>query len=356
VEERRLHLEAAHGSLFDYCVRQLHMSEDEACRRIDLARLARKFPALLPLLARGELTLSSALALKPVLTTENHLELLSAARHQSIRQTRELVAARFPSPDVPTTLRKLPEPKPAPIPARSEPAAPSASSPRATAPAPAAPTDPADLTRPELLPPDLPPSVPASRPAPPRHRIEPIAAQRYKLQLTIDAALKGQLETARDLLRHSEPSGDFALVLSRALELLIADLLRRRFGVGTSRKAAGQRASEKTPAAAVSQAAAPPPTSPGASPAYVPHATRRAVLERDGLACTWIDADGTRCNSRAWLELDHRHPRGKGGRSEVENLRLLCRAHNQLAAEHAYGRAYLDRAKANQRLERPTPS
>ena len=76
VEERRIPLEAAHGSLFDYCVRKLGMSEDEACRRIDLARLARKFPALFPLLASGELSLSTALVLKPALTPDNQLELI----------------------------------------------------------------------------------------------------------------------------------------------------------------------------------------------------------------------------------------------------------------------------------------
>ncbi|HEU4581568.1 MAG TPA: hypothetical protein VFS67_25090 [Polyangiaceae bacterium] len=168
------------------------MSEDEACRRIDLARLARRFPALFPPLAGGELTLSGALALKHVLTAENHLKLIAAARHKSIQQTRELVAARFPSPDVPTTLRKLPEPRPAPAaqpePSLAEPLLaapiPPAESPRIDAPALAPPADAAARPQPHLLPPHLPwpnvpPSVP-SRPAPPRHRIEPIAAQRYK--------------------------------------------------------------------------------------------------------------------------------------------------------------------------------
>ena len=89
------------------------MSEDEACRRIDLARLARRFPALFPLLASADITLSAALVLKPVLTSDNQLELLDAARGKSIQQTRELVAARFPSPDVPTSIRKLPGSKPA---------------------------------------------------------------------------------------------------------------------------------------------------------------------------------------------------------------------------------------------------
>ena len=38
VEERRLHLEAACPSLYQFCVRKLGMSEDEACRRIHAAR------------------------------------------------------------------------------------------------------------------------------------------------------------------------------------------------------------------------------------------------------------------------------------------------------------------------------
>ncbi|HEU4578092.1 MAG TPA: HNH endonuclease signature motif containing protein [Polyangiaceae bacterium] len=70
------------------------------------------------------------------------------------------------------------------------------------------------------------------------------------------------------------------------------------------------------------------------------------VLERDGLACSWVNVDGTRCASRAWLEIDHRHPRAKGGGSEADNLRILCRAHNQLAAELEYGRAHMDGVRA----------
>jgi len=338
VEERRLHLEAAYSSLFDYCVRQLHMSEDEACRRIDLARLARRFPKLFPLLASGEITLSAALVLKSVLTDDNHGELIEAARRKSIRETRELVATRFPSPDVPSTIRKLPEAKTPAPPPLAAPVAPlfaapitSCAPPHLHAPAASAPVDPPR--------PVLPPSAP-SRSLQSAHRIEPLAAERYKLQLTIDADLRRQLETARDLLRHSNPGGDLAPILSRALDLLIAELLRQRFGAAARRKAS--RAST---------------TTRPSSSSHVPSATRRAVLERDGLACTWVNANGTRCNAQAWLELDHRHPRGKGGGSDTENIRVLCRAHNHLAAEQAYGRAHIERAKAARRAHgRRTPS
>ena len=356
------------------------MSEDEACRRIDLARLARRFPALFPLLASADITLSAALVLKPVLTSDNQLELLDAARGKSIQQTRELVAARFPSPDVPTSIRKLPGSKPASAPAPgAEPIAPlfapaiataaSCTPARVDAPAPSAP---AVLQQPVQL-----PSLPVpSPPKPPRDRIEPLAAERYKLQLTIDATLKSQLETARHLLRHAHPAGDFAPILSRALELLIADLLRHRFGVAKPPKAARPKkptpqkdpaSASSTSATSASPASASPPSPSASSPsapaspprfrsAHIAHSVRRAVVDRDGLACSWVDANGTRCNSQAWLELDHLHPRGKGGGSEEENIRVLCRAHNHLAAERAYGRAHIDRAKAKRRaLERRAP-
>jgi hypothetical protein len=39
------------------------------------------------------------------------------------------------------------------------------------------------------------------------------------------------------LMRHAHPSGDFGLIIGRALELLIQDLMKRRFGAGARRKA-----------------------------------------------------------------------------------------------------------------------
>lgn len=67
------------------------------------------------------------------------------------------------------------------------------------------------------------------------------------------------------------------------------------------------------------------------------------MLERDGLRRTWVSPDGVRCESRAWLEYDHIKPRGLGGGDEPSNLRIRCRAHNHLAAEHAYGQPAIER-------------
>jgi hypothetical protein len=182
--------------------------------------------------------------------------------------------------------------------------------------------------------------------------MEPLSPHRYKIQLTADAALKGKLEQARDLFRHANPSGDFAEIFSRALDLLIAEQLQRRFGAGARRKVSCEQPHaivSPPPTTAPNRPAPQTPAAPNAVVTSVPRASRREVLQRDGLRCTWLSAEGQRCNSSAWLELDHRHPRGKCGGSEEENLRILCRAHNQLAAEREYGRDHIARATAARR-------
>jgi Holliday junction resolvasome RuvABC DNA-binding subunit len=45
------------------------------------------------------------------------------------------------------------------------------------------------------------------------------------------------------------------------------------------------------------------------------------------------------------LELDHVEPRALGGRDDAENLRVRCRAHNQLAAEQVFGRDHVEQRR-----------
>src|SRR5687768_10670239 len=86
--------------------------EDEACRRIDVARLARRFPALFELLASGRISLSVAALLKHHLTEPDHVALLKAVSGKTVKQARDVMVAWFPRPDVPATIRKLPERNP----------------------------------------------------------------------------------------------------------------------------------------------------------------------------------------------------------------------------------------------------
>lgn len=57
---------------------------------------------------------------------------------------------------------------------------------------------------------------------------------------------------------------------------------------------------------------------------------RRKILKRDGYRCQYVDhKTGKVCGAKAFLEIDHIEPRFAGGSNEPENLRVLCKNHNQ---------------------------
>ena len=81
---------------------------------------------------------------------------------------------------------------------------------------------------------------------------------------------------------------------------------------------------------------------------YISAALRREVAQRDGHRCTYVapadsGPDGTRrCGPIHQLEFDHVTPRAFGGQNSLENLRLLCRAHNNLAAKDFMGKEFIE--------------
>src|SRR5687767_9718416 len=74
VDARRIHLKAA-PSLFEYCQKQLGLSDNQAYYRIAAARVAQKFPVVFELLGRRAIHLTNIAPLTKHLTAENHLEL-----------------------------------------------------------------------------------------------------------------------------------------------------------------------------------------------------------------------------------------------------------------------------------------
>lgn len=55
---------------------------------------------------------------------------------------------------------------------------------------------------------------------------------------------------------------------------------------------------------------------------------RKRILKRDEYQCTWLDADGNRCEETGELHVDHIIPVKLGGDDRPENLRVLCAKHN----------------------------
>jgi len=88
-------------------VKMLVRSEPAAYNRIEAARAARRFPAIVRMLGEGSLSLATVRLLTCDLTAENEHELLAAAAGKSKRQVEEMLAGQFPKPAVPSLVRKL---------------------------------------------------------------------------------------------------------------------------------------------------------------------------------------------------------------------------------------------------------
>src|ERR1051325_6832303 len=108
---RRLHEQAGFSSLFTFCTEALRLTEHEAYDRMKAAKAVRRFPAVLGMLASGRVSLTAIRLLSPHLTEPNHQELLAAAAGMGKRQLQELIAQRFPEPDVPFSMEALPPPR-----------------------------------------------------------------------------------------------------------------------------------------------------------------------------------------------------------------------------------------------------
>ena len=151
--------------------------------------------------------------------------------------------------------------------------------------------------------------------------MEPLSPARYKVQFTASAELHDKLERLKALMRPEVPDGDLAAIIERAVTEKIERIEARRY----ARTSAPRKELSDTDTSPTSR--------------HIPAAVRRAVRERDGDRCRYVDESGRRCSERDRLEFHHRHPFGMGGDHSPANLRLLCASHNRHLAEHDYGRA-----------------
>ena len=328
LDSRKLYVPAGFPTMFAYCVGKLGFSEDVAFKRIRAARVARRYPAVLDVVADGSLHLAAIVMLSPHLLTPGVAsgtaeELLAAAKHKSKRQVEELLAARFPMPDMPTRVRPIVALAHGALEGQELGASSDASAPSAdltatlVAPGPVAPPD--GLNHAEFLVP-LSASLPiAGTPMVPAARSTPLSPQRYALQFTVSRETHERLRRVQDLLASATTPAEIPDVFERALRLLEQALEKRRFSATDHPRAARR----------------------GTDPRHVPAAVEREVWERDEGRCTFESDDGHRCEATRWIECDHILPVARGGRATAENLRLRCRAHNQYAAERVFGEAFM---------------
>jgi hypothetical protein len=109
VDRRALYRAEACSSMFAFMTERLLYSEGAAATRIRAARTAARFPMLFELVEGGDIHLAGIQRLAAHLTEENHKDVLLRARRKSVRDIERLVAELCPKPDIPSSLRKMPE-------------------------------------------------------------------------------------------------------------------------------------------------------------------------------------------------------------------------------------------------------
>ncbi len=306
IDERGLYLDFAFPSMFAFCVGELGFSEDAAYNRITVARAGRRWPAVVDALRSGQVHLAGLRLLAPHFTSESHRDVLALAAGKSKRELEELVARLAPQPPALEVIRKLPE--------RSTSASP----------------------QPALASAAL--SSPLHRPGEQRSVIAPLTAETFKFQFTGTRALRDKLRQAQDLLRHRLPDGDLAAVIERAVDLLIEQVKKERFATGRKPRNQSRKDADRS------------------SSRHIPDSIKRAVFERDGGRCKFSDQRGRRCAETGTLEFDHLNGFARTHLHDLDGIRLLCRAHNQHAAEQLYGRAFMERARTSTDSTRPGTS
>jgi 5-methylcytosine-specific restriction endonuclease McrA len=161
---------------------------------------------------------------------------------------------------------------------------------------------------------------PALAPAEQLASFEPLTPNLQRLHMTVSKQFIDKLDAARNGQGHAQPGASAEKVIEAALDLLLAQQAKRRAEVKQPR-------------------IHPRPSRTG----HVTAAVKRAVWSRDEGKCMWPLDSGGVCGSTTRLEIDHIVPRGRGGPSTIDNCRLTCAAHNQLAARQVYGDDWVDR-------------
>jgi 5-methylcytosine-specific restriction endonuclease McrA len=277
IEARRLFASLGFSSLFEYCVKDLGYAGGSAHRRISAMRLLREIPEYESKLQDGTVTVSSLSQLQGFLVQEKRQMGKIYPKEAKIELLGRIEGKSFEQ-----TARVL-----------------SAISP--------------EQMRPE--------------------KARVLNEDETEIRFTADRALMSKLERLKNLMGHQTQTQTYAGLIGELADLALKKLdpLEKKpelLPISEVKKVELKKTEEKETTVKTM----------ARRNRYIPAKTRRFVWQRDLGRCSFTDRkSGRQCESRHALQIDHIDPVGKGGTSEVGNLRLLCSVHNQFAAIESYG-------------------
>jgi 5-methylcytosine-specific restriction endonuclease McrA len=277
-DRRSLHLKRGYGSLLEFCVKELRYSESAAYRRISAMRVTRELPQIRKSIEIGSLNLVTVAQaqtffkqekkhLDKAYTKSEKLVVLQSLENKSKREAEKILSAKSPA---------LPQ----------------------------------------------------------FEFVKPISENQTKVTLILNDDLMQKLDQLKNKYSHVNLNPSY----TELVELMACELLKRKnqhlatppvkksvletAGPGVlkskNRKSPVIRQSKSISAKAANRSR------------YISKEARRFVFQRDQGCCSYQDPEtNKKCESKFQLEMDHIHAFSKGGTNQAENLRLVCRAHNQ---------------------------
>jgi hypothetical protein len=291
IQSRSLHVARGYSSLHEYCVKELKYSDGAAFRRIKAMKLVAQIPEVQRSIEQGKLSLTVASQAQVYFEAKakndspcsagEKMEILRNIENKSRREVEKVFSGLAPE------IIRVAE------------------------------------------------------------KVRPVSEDKVRLDLVVSAELHDKLEKLRILTSHRNAN------LTDLIEYLAdRELSRRNPKNKTSPEKlvdSGQGAMEASdPRTEEGQALQQEIGSgrfnlreeitPSKRRRYIPLSIRRHIWNRDGFRCTYVDvATGRRCEGTLSLQIDHIKPFSRGGANELENLRLLCAAHNRLEAIQKLG-------------------
>lgn len=302
IEARYLFAELGFSSLYEYCTKELGYSESSAWRRISAMRLLKEVPEVEEHLRDGSMTVSTLSQVQSFLlqekkqknefTKEEKLELLGQVEGMSTRETEKVLATISPQSALPD-----------------------------------------------------------------RERF--ISGNDVEIRFTASRELIEKLNRLKGLLAHSGNTQTYAGLLDVLADMALKKLdpvekFRRKSKKQERIINKGTVVADSVNVSEADSSVKPEQRRDGKSPPApkrqcvmgrsIPRKIYDEVWQRDEGKCSFVSTlTGRRCNSVHGLEIDHIWPFALGGETELGNLRLLCRQHNQFSAIQIFGKEKMKR-------------
>jgi 5-methylcytosine-specific restriction endonuclease McrA len=306
IERRKAYSDLNYKSLFEYAVTHLRYSEGSASRRIAAMHALKEHPELGKRIESGETTVSSV-----------------ARIHTTIRRDEKMSEEKWRPEEKKEAFAEL-----GALPMK-------------------------ELER-KLV--ELVPEAALSE------KLRPVTPDLHELKIHLSAEELAALEELRGALSHSlKNPGSYSELFGKLIQIGKERLEKSRKNPLIARRDASPLTGENDAPSLPSESdaspldASPLDASPlDASPLVekkeirkksdpIPHSSslsahdKRLVFARANHRCEHIDSAGKRCDSRFFLQIEHRIPRAKGGSDEMSNLEILCRDHNLIRGIQVFG-------------------